>query len=175
MKSIVIVVDMQNDFITGPLGSPQARAIVPLVTEKIKNAAREGRAVWFTMDTHGGDYLKTNEGVRLPVAHCIRGSEGWRLNSDIEACAAKTMRRVEKNAFGSLRLAMELKDEFSDIAQIELCGVCTDICVVSNALILKAAFPDALILVDGSCCAGTSPAKHDAALETMLSCQIDVY
>lgn len=175
MKSILIAVDMQNDFITGPLGSPQARAIVPLVADKIKSAARDGRAVWFTMDTHGGDYLNTNEGMRLPVAHCVRGTEGWRLNPEIEALLEKSMRRVEKNAFGSLNLAMELKDAFIDIERIELCGVCTDICVVSNALILKAAFPDALVSVDGACCAGTSPAGHEAALLTMRACQIDVY
>ncbi len=170
MKRLLIVVDMQNDFIDGALGTPEAEAIVPAVKEKIRSYSPE--EVIATMDTHGPDYLSTQEGRKLPVEHCIRGSSGWQLRADI-AEALPQARIYEKPTFGCTRLAEDLK-AMPELEEIELVGLCTDICVVSNALLLKAAMPELRIRVDASCCAGVSPEKHRAALETMRSCQIEV-
>ena len=170
MKKLLIVIDMQKDFIDGALGTPEAAAIVPKVREKIRSYPPE--AVFATMDTHGEDYLSTPEGRRLPVIHCVRGTEGWALE-DTLAPLIPPEHIYEKPSFGSVALARAMA-ALPETEEIELVGVCTDICVVSNALLLKAAFPEADIVVRAACCAGVTPARHEAALETMRSCQIDV-
>ncbi len=174
MKKILIVVDMQNDFVDGALGSKEAAAIVENVVKKIESFDGE---IYVTYDTHYEDYMKTSEGRNLPVAHCIRESEGWQLNPAVKEALDKkeSYTEIEKITFGSVDLPFVLAEENDmDNAQIELIGLCTDICVVSNALILKASFPEINISVDSSCCAGVTPEKHRAALETMRSCQISV-
>ena len=170
MKKLLVVIDMQNDFIDGSLGTPEAKAIVDAVKRKIR--AYPPEAVFATMDTHGPDYLSTQEGRNLPVEHCIRGTDGWRIRPEIaELLTEATV--FEKPTFGSTRLAEALR-AMGDAEEIELVGLCTDICVVSNALLLKAAMPEVKIAVDAACCAGVTPEKHRAALETMRSCQIEV-
>ena len=174
MKKILIVVDMQNDFVDGALGSKEAVAIVENVVKKIESFDGE---IYVTYDTHYEDYMQTSEGRNLPVAHCIRDSEGWQLNPAVKEALDKkeSYTEIEKITFGSVDLPFVLAEENDmDNAQIELIGLCTDICVVSNALILKASFPEINISVDSSCCAGVTPEKHLAALETMRSCQIIV-
>ena len=174
MKKILIVVDMQNDFIDGALGSKEAEAIVDNVVKKIEGFDGE---IYVTYDTHYEDYMQTNEGKNLPVSHCVRESEGWQLNSAVREALDKkeSYTEIEKITFGSVDLPFVLAEENDmDNAEIELIGLCTDICVVSNALILKASFPEINISVDSSCCAGVTPEKHLAALETMRSCQIIV-
>ncbi len=173
MKEFLVVVDMQNDFVDGALGSAEAAAIVPAVAEKIKAFCGD---IFVTCDTHFENYMQTAEGRKLPVPHCIKGTYGWALNADVAAAlAGKKYTPVEKLTFGSTALPHLIRaaagpEDFS----VELVGLCTDICVVSNALLLKAAFPEAPIAVDAACCAGVTPEKHAAALETMRSCQIDV-
>jgi len=170
MKKLLVVIDMQNDFIDGALGTPEAVAIVDAVREKIK--AYPARDIFATMDTHGPDYLTTQEGRNLPVEHCIRGTDGWRLRPEIEELLTEAV-IFEKPTFGSVRMA-EAAGRIADLEEIELVGLCTDICVVSNAMLLKAAMPEVRISVDAACCAGVTPEKHLAALETMRSCQIEV-
>lgn len=173
MKNYLIVVDMQKDFVDGALGTKEAVAIIPEVVNKIKNYEGE---ILVTLDTHFENYLDTAEGRKLPVPHCIKGTEGWKLNNEVEAVLAKKeYKTLEKKTFGSVDLpemisAATENEEFT----IELIGLCTDICVVSNALILKAYFPETPITIDSSCCAGVTPEKHIASLETMRSCQIDI-
>lgn len=174
-KQFLIVVDMQKDFVDGALGTAEARAIVPAVAEHIRACRDQGAVVIATLDTHGPDYLATAEGKKLPVPHCIKGTDGWALNPEVEA-ALERCERIEKPSFGSLRLpdrVAELADGSEELS-IELIGLCTDICVVSNALLLKARFPEADISVKRSCCAGVTPQLHEAALKTMASCQIDL-
>lgn len=166
MKTL-IVVDMQNDFISGPLGTPEAKAIVPNVKKKIEKYIKEKQKVIFTRDTHKADYLNTHEGKLLPVMHCIEGTPGWCVCDEVEKIEC---RHVNKRTFGYQYWNYE--DDFED--DIEIIGVCTDICVVSNALILRAMFPERNITVDASCCAGTTPENHKAALQVMKSCQINV-
>lgn len=173
-KQILIVVDMQNDFITGTLGTKEAHAIVQKVAEKI--SAFEGD-VYFTMDTHDETYETSQEGKALPVVHCQEGTEGWQLAPQIIAAAPVDPEKIYcKGQFGSVELAEDLQylHEVEPIDSIELVGLCTDICVVSNALVLKAFLPEVPIIVDSACCAGVTPEKHEAALETMKSCQIHV-
>ena len=173
MTDLLIVVDMQNDFIDEALGTPEAAGIVQRAVEKIKDF--EGTII-ATLDTHGEDYLDTQEGRYLPVYHCIRNTRGWELNEQVKkALEKKGYRTVTKPTFGSLELIELIKREF-DVSglQIQLIGLCTDICVVSNALLLKASFPEAKISVDSSCCAGVTQEKHEAALMTMESCQIEI-
>ena len=172
MRKILVVIDMQNDFIDGALGTPEAAAIVGNVRAKIREYAPEDTFV--TMDTHEADYLKTQEGKNLPVEHCIRGSKGWDVRGDI-AVLLQGAAVYEKPTFGSMKLAEDLKAiaDKEDI-ELELVGLCTDICVVSNALLLKAAMPEVPISVDAACCAGVTPDAHEAALATMRSCQIQV-
>ena len=167
----LIVVDMQNDFIDGSLGTPEAQAIVPAAAARIRRAIAEGYTVIATKDTHGENYLETAEGRKLPVKHCIKGTHGWQI-ADAIADALGDSITVEKPTFGCVRLAELI--EPADRLTIELIGLCTDICVISNALLVKAFFPEARICVDSACCAGVTPEKHDAALVTMASCQIDV-
>ncbi len=172
MRKILVVIDMQNDFIDAALGTKEAVAIVDAVKEKIRSYPAAD--VIATMDTHHENYMETQEGKYLPVPHCIRGTDGWKIRPDIEALldGAKI---YEKPTFGSVKLAEDLKElsEKEEI-ELELIGLCTDICVVSNALLLKAAMPEVKIAVDAACCAGVTPEKHLAALETMRSCQIQV-
>jgi len=173
-KKYLIVVDMQQDFVYGALGSVEAQNIVNNVVEKIKNFDGE---IIFTQDTHNSDYLNTQEGKNLPVEHCIDGSEGWRLIGPLEEMRSKgNLKSYSKGTFGCIDLAADLRAENVKygIEYIELIGVCTDICVVSNALLLKAYMPEVPIYVDSSCCAGVTSDKHEAALETMRSCQITV-
>lgn len=173
MKKILVVVDMQKDFVDGALGSKEAIAIVPSVVKKISEFDGE---IYVTYDTHFENYMDTAEGKMLPVPHCIKDTDGWKLNDEVEqALAAKNYTPVEKKTFGSVDLPILIKKAVGDEEfTVELIGLCTDICVVSNALIIKANFPEAPINVDAACCAGVTPKKHKAALETMRSCQIDV-
>ena len=172
MRKILIVIDMQNDFIDAALGTKEAVAIVDAVKKKIWTYP--ARDIIATMDTHGENYMETQEGKYLPVPHCIKGTKGWEIRPDI-AELLKGAKIYEKPTFGSTALAADLKalSEQEEI-ELELIGLCTDICVVSNALLLKAAMPEVKISVDPSCCAGGTPQKHMAALETMRSCQIQV-
>lgn len=165
MKKTLIVVDMQNDFIDMALGTPEAVAIVPNVKAKIAEYAARGDEIIFTRDTHGENYLNTPEGKKLPVPHCIKGTKGWEIAQGLYVEGAKI---IDKPNFGWPHWDRE------QLEQVELIGLCTDICVVSNALMIKAMFPDAAVSVDASCCAGVTPATHDAALATMKMCQIDV-
>ena len=172
MKKVLVVIDMQNDFIDGALGTPEAVAIVENAKEKIRQYPKEN--IFVTMDTHGEDYLKTQEGKFLPVKHCIKGTEGWKIREDI-AELLEGAKIFEKPTFGSTELATWLTNQAAvDEIEIEIIGLCTDICVVSNALLIKAFMPETKITVDSSCCAGVTPEKHLAALETMRSCQIVV-
>lgn len=170
MRKILIVVDMQNDFINGALGTKEAVAIIPDVIRKIYSYPRAD--VYATRDTHPENYLETQEGKYLPVKHCIKGTEGWKIQKDIAALIDED-HVFDKPTFGSVELAKEMKKlADQDELEIELIGLCTDICVVSNALMLKAFLPETKISVDPKCCAGVTPEKHKAALETMKSCQI---
>ena len=170
MKKILIVIDMQNDFIDAALGTPEAVKIVDAVKEKIRSYPVEN--VIATMDTHTENYMNTQEGKYLPVPHCIKGTEGWKIRADI-AELLEGAAIYEKPTFGSIQLAADLaKLSEKEEIELELIGLCTDICVVSNALLLKATMPEVKISVDAACCAGVTPEKHLAALETMRSCQI---
>ena len=181
MIDMLIVIDMQRDFVSGCLGSAEARAIVPAVSARIRRAKEEGTQVVFTLDTHEADYMETREGRLLPVPHCIRGTECWGLEPDIAKECARGMISFEKPTFGSTALMHHVAAVAGAKGcvngkglTVELCGVCTDICVVSNAMLIKAALPEADLIVDSSLCAGVTPAKHEAALETMRSCQVTV-
>ncbi|MDY4770978.1 MAG: isochorismatase family cysteine hydrolase [Lachnospiraceae bacterium] len=171
MKKLLIVVDMQTDFVTGALGTKEAQAIVPMVAEKIKKAKEDGTDVIFTLDTHEENYLDTQEGKQLPVPHCIKNTEGWMLVPQLRPLAGGCM-SVEKPTFGSTRLAHIVGKARYD--EIELIGLCTDICVISNAMILKASVPETPISVDASCCAGVTPESHANALAAMKMCQITI-
>lgn len=167
MEKVLVVIDMQRDFVSGSLGTAEAVKIVPAVRKKVEDALREGTKVIFTKDTHGEDYLQTQEGRKLPVKHCIRGTDGWQIIPEL-AEYAETV--IEKPTFGST----ELPDYVKDAGCIEVIGLCTDICVISNVLLLKAHFPEKNICVDGSCCAGVTIDSHHNALEAMRMCQIDI-
>ena len=172
MRNILIAVDLQNDFISGCLGSSEAIAIAPIAAQKIRDFSGE---ILFTMDTHFDDYLSSQEGKRLPIPHCIKGTDGWQLCPEI--APLQNGRPVfEKSAFGSEELAAYLKCENQKerIDQIILLGVCTDICVISNAMLFKAFMPEVPITVDASCCAGVTPESHKNALEAMKCCQINI-
>lgn len=173
MKNFLVVVDMQNDFIDGSLGTAEAVKIVDAVAKKIRNFDGE---IFATYDTHFENYLETSEGKNLPVPHCIKDTDGWQLNSKIlNELNAKSFTRVEKNTFGSVKLPQLIKASAGEKSfSIELVGLCTDICVVSNALLLKAYFPQAEISVDSNCCAGVTPDTHKSALATMRCCQINI-
>ena len=165
MKKTLIVVDMQNDFIDMALGTKEAVAIIPNVKAKIKEYADSGNEIIFTRDTHGENYLETPEGKKLPVPHCIKGTLGWEIAQGLYVDGCKI---IDKPNFGWPNWSEE------NLEAVEIIGLCTDICVVSNALIIKASFPDAQVKVDASCCAGVTPETHRAALATMKMCQIDV-
>ena len=171
-KRLLIVVDMQKDFIDGALGTVEAQKIVEPVIEKMKSYDRPN--IYVTRDTHGENYLETAEGKKLPVVHCVRQTKGWQLHPEVEALTGPS-HILDKPTFGSLELMELLRQENEkDPLEIEIVGLCTDICVVSNALLVKAYFPEARICVDEKGCAGVTPQSHQAALETMKMCQIDV-
>lgn len=164
---ILVVIDMQNDFINGSLGTQEAQCIVEKVADKIKNF--NGKVI-FTRDTHDDSYLSTQEGAILPVNHCIKGTDGWQIHPMLIPLAATV---IDKPTFGSVQLAQLLAD-MDDISEITLVGLCTDICVISNALLLKSYMPEVPISVDASCCAGVTPQSHKNALEAMKCCQINI-
>ncbi len=164
----LIVVDMQVDFISGSLGSDDAKAIVKNVENKVKSF--DGRVI-FTRDTHGEDYLTTLEGRNLPVLHCIKDTDGWQICDELRPYA-KTI--IDKITFGSMDLPNYIKSHNEKIDKIELCGLCTDICVISNAMVLKAALPEVPICIDAACCAGVTKASHNIALEAMKAVQIEI-
>ena len=180
MQKVLVVVDMQNDFIDGALGTKEAVAIVPGVKEKIKNF--DG-VVLFTRDTHETYYLDTQEGKKLPVPHCIRDTEGWQIRSELDAL--RKTEPIDKETFGSTDLAgdlvamnlageLQMLDEDQGIESITFVGLCTDICVISNALLAKASLPEVPIIVDAKCCAGVTPESHENALKAMEACQIQI-
>lgn len=164
----LIVVDMQVDFITGSLGSDLATAIVPNVVKKVKNF--DGKVI-FTRDTHYENYMDTQEGKKLPVPHCVKDTAGWQVCAELLPFVTTV---VDKETFGSVDLPQIIQDYGEPIDEIELCGLCTDICVISNAMILKAAFPEVKITIDASCCAGVSVESHITALNAMKAVQIEV-
>lgn len=165
MKKTLIVIDMQNDFIDGALGSKEARDIVPRVQQKIAEYRERGDEIIFTRDTHNENYMETSEGMNLPVPHCVLGTHGWEISDKLEVGDAEV---INKQTFGWTHW------QNHSFAEIEIVGLCTDICVVSNALILKAMFPEVPITVDASCCAGVTPESHNAAIDTMRACQVNV-
>ena len=164
----LIVVDMQVDFITGSLGSELATAIVPNVIEKVKNF--DGKVI-FTRDTHFDNYMQTQEGKKLPVPHCIKDTDGWQICDELKPYAETV---IDKVTFGSINLPKILRDSKESIDEIVLCGLCTDICVISNAMILKSAFPEVKLTVDASCCAGVTVDSHITALNAMRAVQIEI-
>ena len=168
MKKLLIVVDMQNDFITGVLGTKEAVAVLPAVREEIEKRRGEGWEIVYTRDTHASDYLQTQEGKNLPVAHCIRGTEGWEIAEGLYVGG----RIFDKPAFGSKELAAYVAA--GEYEEAELVGVCTDICVISNALLVKAYAPECKVSVKAAACAGVSPASHETALAAMRACQVEI-
>ena len=172
MQKILIVVDMQNDFIDGALGTPEAVAILPNVKNKIETF--DGQVI-FTRDTHTDDYMNTAEGKNLPVPHCIKDTHGWQI-ADALLPYTKDAIIIDKPTFGSIALAelLQKEDQNKAIDEVTLIGLCTDICVISNAMLAKAALPEITVSVDASCCAGVTPESHDRALEAMKPCQIQV-
>ena len=173
MKKILVVVDMQKDFVDGALGTKEAVAIVDNVVKKIKDFDGD---IIVTYDTHRDNYMQTQEGVNLPVPHCIKGTDGWQLDGRVQAALGeKDYKIIEKPTFGSTDLPEYIKSNYDPKnIEIQLIGLCTDICVVSNALLLKANFLETKISVDARCCAGVTPQSHNAALATMKMCQVNV-
>lgn len=173
MKKLLIVVDMQKDFVDGALGSAEAVAIVDNVVKKIEEFDGD---IIATYDTHYECYMDTQEGKNLPVPHCIKGTAGWELDSAVQAALdQKGFKTIEKPTFGSVELPEYIKANYNPAeTEIELIGLCTDICVVSNALLLKANFTETKVSVDSACCAGVTPDSHNAALTTMRMCQVEV-
>lgn len=172
MRKFLVVVDMQKDFVDGALGSDEAAAIVDNVVKKINEF--DGNII-VTYDTHQSNYMETREGKYLPVEHCIEGTEGWQLNDKVEnALTAKRVIRIKKPTFGSVELVKMFSDVDEKDTEVTLIGLCTDICVVSNAMLLKAYYPEMDIVVYSDCCAGVTPESHDAAITTMKMCQINV-
>ena len=191
MKKILVVVDMQNDFIDGVLGTPEAQAIVPNVVKKIEEYCEDDNLVLFTKDTHYKDYLYTQEGKNLPIPHCIVNTDGWCINKNVRSAwlwslhieeSTEKNNTILKSTFGSVELGEILKEylngenyeaNHNDI-EIEFVGVCTDICVISNVMIVKAFLPNVKITVDANCCAGVTPESHKTALEAMKACQVNI-
>lgn len=165
---------MQNDFISGALGSSDAKAIVNQVLNSIREAKKVGDTVIFTLDTHDDDYMATQEGKKLPVPHCVRGTWGHQLEKELLCEITEDMPLIEKRTFGSIELIEVVKQHVNADTIIEICGLCTDICVISNAMLIKAAFPENSIRVIESACAGVSRESHENALNAMRMCHIDV-
>lgn len=169
MKKILVVVDMQADFVNGSLGTKEALEIVPAVEAKICQCLKEGTEIIFTRDAHEPNYLDTSEGKHLPVKHCIKGTAGFEIIPELASYAVHVL---DKPSFGSVELAGYIRD--NGFEEVELAGLCTDICIVSNALLIKAFHPEAEVRVDASCCAGVTVETHKAALETMRMCQVEI-
>lgn len=191
MKKVLVVVDMQNDFITGALGTEEARAITPKVAQYIRDHADKDTVLFFTRDTHDVDYLNTQEGKKLPIPHCLKDTYGWELAPEMEEVIYDTRDKysdfdtyfpyvsdhiIDKPTFGSIDLQnlLYVLDEEDGVKEITLLGVCTDICVISNAMLAKATLPEATVKVIADCCAGVTPDRHNAALEAMDYCQIEI-
>lgn len=176
MKKLLAVIDMQKDFIDGSLGTNEAVAIVPFVCEKIKEYVANGDEIIFTKDTHFENYLNTQEGKKLPVKHCIKGTEGHDLCNEIRELNVEENHKVyEKLTFGSSELAKDLMEhKYDEYDFIEVIGLCTDICVISNAMLFKTYLLEAEVYVDSKCCAGVTPSSHENALEAMKMCQINI-
>lgn len=191
MKKVLIVIDMQNDFITGVLGTEEAKAITPKVAQYIRDHADKDTVLFFTRDTHDADYLNTQEGKKLPIPHCLKDTYGWELAPEMEEVIYDTRDKysdfdtyfpyvsdhiIDKPTFGSIDLQnlLYVLDEEDGVKEITLLGVCTDICVISNAMLAKATLPEATVKVVADCCAGVSPETHKTALEAMKLCQIDI-
>lgn len=172
MDKAIIVIDMQNDFVFGELSTDDARVIIPRLVEKLEKVVSEKSAdLIFTQDTHKDDYLSTQEGRNLPIPHCIKNSEGWEIISDLKRFTPYAKAVIEKKTFGSTRLPSLIKP----YKEVEFVGVCTDICIISNALLVKAFYPELLVSVDSKCCAGTTPESHAIALTAMKNCQCKIY
>jgi len=171
-KKILVVVDAQNDFITGALGNKECDVATNVIADEIRSGKYDD--VIFTRDTHDENYLNTQEGKKLPVPHCIRDTEGWQIRSELDAL--RKTEPIDKETFGSTTLAGELQmlDEDQGIESITFVGLCTDICVISNALLVKASLPEVPIIVDAKCCAGVTPESHENALKAMEACQIQI-
>jgi len=165
---VLCIIDMQKDFIDGALGTKEAQAIVSNVAKKLAEARANGDKVIFTRDTHTEDYMNTQEGKNLPVTHCVKGTPGWQVSSALDVAGDLV---IDKPTFGSLALS-ETIAAMQDVDSVELVGLCTDICVISNAMLIKARMPEMPVSVDASCCAGVTPASHDNALNAMKMCQI---
>ncbi|MBQ8826179.1 MAG: cysteine hydrolase [Oscillospiraceae bacterium] len=176
MKKAMIVIDMQNDFISGALGTKEAQAIVENTAQAVKDfKAETGLPVIFTKDTHGDDYMNTLEGKKLPVPHCIKGTQGWELDGALKALVSDNDAVLEKVTFGCKDIADKVTEVYGGAPdEIEIFGLCTDICVISNTMLLKAAFPEAVIKIRENCCAGVTPESHRNALEAMKMCHIDI-
>lgn len=172
MKKALIVIDMQNDFITGALGNDECRAVVPRVVKRVQEAVAAGEDVIFSQDTHQENYLSTQEGRKLPVPHCIQGTAGWQIIPELAGLADGKGAVFTKETFGSSALAEYIKEQ--NYEEAELIGVCTDICVISNAMIIKAFSPELEISVRESCCAGVTPQSHRTAIKAMQACQINI-
>ncbi len=170
---VLAVIDMQRDFIDGVLGTKEAKAILPAVMKKIEEYRKRGDEVIFTRDTHNEDYLESREGKKLPVPHCIRGTEGWEIWPEIDTEGSII---IDKPSFGSPELAETIaeKNSAAPLEEVEIIGLCTDICVISNAVMIKNILPETEVSVDSSCCAGVMPETHDNALKAMSMCQIDI-
>lgn len=169
-KRVLLVIDMQNDFIDGALGTKEAVAIVENVKKKIEMYRQNGGIVIFTRDTHGQNYLEMMEGKKLPVKHCLKNTKGWEITSEIDTAGDKI---IDKPTFGSIELA-EYLETLEEVEVIEIVGLCTDICVITNAMIVKAKLPEKVIVVDSSCCAGVTPESHLNALKALQMCHIEV-
>ncbi|MDR0569654.1 MAG: cysteine hydrolase [Clostridiales Family XIII bacterium] len=174
MNKFLIVIDMQKDFIDGSLGTKEAQAILPRVLEKVRGF--EG-SILFTYDTHDEDYLSTQEGRKLPVPHCVEGTPGWRMPKELEDLRFTVGGKAfSKPSFGSKELGeyLEMENRARPIGSVELAGLCTDICVIANAFVIKTFLPETEVIVDASCCAGTTPESHERALAAMAACQVTV-
>lgn len=172
MKKALVIIDMQNDFIYGVLGNDECRAIVPEVVKRVQRAVDDNTDIIFTQDTHQEDYLSTQEGRKLPVSHCIRHTDGWKIIPELAEAAEQRGIIFTKETFGSRAMAEYIREH--DYEEIELIGVCTDICVISNAMTIKAFAPELEISVNESCCAGVTPQSHRTAVEAMKACQINI-
>ena len=172
MDKAIIVIDMQNDFVYGDLSTAQAREMLPRLIKKLDEVVKSKSAdLIFTQDTHKEDYLTTQEGKNLPVVHCIKKSEGWEIVSDLKRFTTNAKAVIEKKTFGSTRLPSLIKP----YKEVEFVGVCTDICIISNALLVKAFYPELVVSVDAACCAGTTSENHSIALAAMKNCQCVIY
>ena len=176
MAKAMLVIDMQNDFISGALGTKEAQAIVGACADEIKLYKKEtGLPVIFTKDTHFEDYLDTMEGRKLPVPHCVKNTQGWEIEDSLKALADEKDVVIEKVTFGCKDIAEKVTEVYGGAPEeIEIFGLCTDICVISNVMLLKAAFPESIIKVKEGCCAGVTPESHRNALEAMKMCHIDI-